>query len=164
MKKAAEAAVGALKTLLAVVLVGLVFVSCTNIVLRYVFEVNWLAADELQVFVMIGLAFLGTIVVSAESRQLRLDLLGQINAPWLQFMLGTLESTVAALVCGFVAYHSWTFLLRIYAMGQKGGSSGIPMWVPHSAVTICFAALTLLALAKLLDRLLTFGSGARKSK
>lgn len=164
MKKAAGAAVGVLKTLLAVVLIGLVLVSCINIFLRYVLHVNWLAADELQVFIMIGLAFLGTIVVSAEGGQLRLDLLGHIRIPWLQSMLGILESVVTVVVCGFVAYHSWAFLVRTYSMGQKGGSSGIPMWVPHSAIVICFAALTLLALAKLLERLLTFGSGARSAK
>lgn len=153
MSKASTLALGLLKTLLAIVLIGLVLVSCANIFLRYVLEVNWLAAEELQVFVMIGLTFLGAIVVSVEEKQLRLNLLAQFHAPRLQMLLGMLESIVTALICGFVAYHSWGFLSRTYSMGQRGGSSGLPMWVPHSVVTICFVALAFVALAKLLSRL-----------
>ncbi|ODT66813.1 MAG: hypothetical protein ABS75_24800 [Pelagibacterium sp. SCN 63-23] len=164
MKKRAAAAIGLLKTVLAIVLIGLVLTSCVNIVLRYVFKLNWIAADELQVFVMIALAFVGTIVVSAEGRQLRLDLLGQIPSPLLQTVLSILESLVATLVCGFVAYHSWAFLMRAFAMGQKGGSSGVPMWIPHSTVTICFAALTLLALVTLVRKILSLGASARNAK
>lgn len=144
---------GALKTLLAVVLIGLVLANCVNVALRYVFKVNWIAADELQVFVMIGLAFLGTVVVSAERRQLRLDLVGQIRSASVRALIGVAEAVVTALVCGFVAYHSWAFLARVYTMGQKGGSSGVPMWLPHATVTICFIALTLLALGSLLRQL-----------
>ncbi|WP_164512225.1 TRAP transporter small permease [Oceaniglobus ichthyenteri] len=164
MKKITETVTSTFKTLLALVLIGLVLISCANIFLRYVLEINWLAADELQVFIMIGLAFLGAIVVSVEQGQLRLDLLGQIDAPWLKSLLGVLESVVTVLVCGFVAYHSWAFLVRTYSFGQKGGSSGIAMWIPHSTVTICFAALTLLALARLAQRLFAVVSSLKGAK
>lgn len=161
MKRLTGAALSALKSLLAVVLIALVVTSCVNIVLRYLFKVNWLAADELQVFVMIGLAFLGTIVVSGEGRQLRLDLLGQISAPWLKTALAMAESLVAFVVCGFVAYHSWAFLMRAFAMGQKGGSSGVPMWIPHASVTLCFAVLSVLALASLIGHIWAAFAGKR---
>ncbi|PID36039.1 MAG: hypothetical protein CR993_06680 [Rhodobacterales bacterium] len=158
MFRAAEVATHVLVTFLALVLIGLVLVSCANIFMRYVLEINWLAADEIQVFIMIGLTFLGAIVVSAQEGQLRLNLLGQFHAPRLKALLGIIEAGVTALVCGFVVYHSWFFLSRVFSMGQRGGSSGIPMWIPHSVVTICFAMLTLIAVLKLLHRVRTFGT------
>lgn len=153
MVKAARVATQVFKTFLALVMIGLVLISCTNIFLRYVLEINWLAADELQVFIMIGLTFLGAMVVSAEGGQLRLNLLGQLDAPRLKWLLGLVEAAVTAGVCGFVAVHSWSFLSRVFSMGQRGGSSGIPMWIPHSVVTICFAMLCLIAVLRLLAQL-----------
>jgi TRAP-type C4-dicarboxylate transport system permease small subunit len=158
MVKAAEVATHVLKTILAFVMICLVLISCTNIFLRYVLEINWLAADEVQVFIMIGLTFLGAIVVSAEEGQLRLNLLDQLDAPRLKWLLRVIEAAVTAVVCGFVAYHSWSFLSRVLSMGQRGGSSGIPMWIPHSVVTICFVMLSLIAVVKLLIRLRSFVS------
>lgn len=156
-----QTAIGLLKTVLALVLVGLVLMSCANIVLRYLFKVNWIAADEIQVYTMIAIAFLGAIVVGAEGKQLRLDVLGQVASPRVQRLLRLFEALVATLVCGIVAYHSWAFLARAFAMGQRGGSSGIPMWIPHASVTVCFAALTLLGLLKTIEAIRSLSAGSR---
>lgn len=159
--KIIQMASGLLKTVLALALIGLVLMSCVNIVLRYLFNVNWIAADEIQVFIMIAIAFIGAVVVGAEGRQLRVDVLGQMATPIVQKLLGLLEALVSTLVCGFVAYHSWAFLARAFAMGQRGGSSGIPMWIPHASVTLCFAALTLLGLLKIVETIRSLSAGER---
>lgn len=106
---------------------------------------------------MIGLAFLGTIVVSAERMQLSIDLLGQFESPRFKAFLGLCQSAVTILICGFVTYQSWGVLVRIFRMGQKSGSAGIPMWIPHASITICFGALTLIGLLTLFRQVTTFG-------
>lgn len=141
------------KTALALLLIAAVFMSCTNIVLRYVLKVSWIAGDELQVFSMVALAFLGTIVVSAENRQLRLDFIAQAAGPSVRRGLSILEALLTIAICGSVTYHSWAFLARIFSMGQRGGSSGMPMWIPHGTVTICFAMLTVMGLFRLIHNL-----------
>ncbi|MFV0334471.1 MAG: TRAP transporter small permease [Tropicimonas sp.] len=153
MEKYLTGAARALKAVLGVCLVGLVLISCLNVLLRHVFEISWIAADEIQVFIMIGIAFLGTIVVSAERMSLSIEILGPMTTAPVRAVIDLLKSVVTVLVCGFVTVQSWAVLDRIFQMGQRGGSSGIPMWIPHASITICFGALTLIGLLHLLGQL-----------
>ena len=154
-----EQGIWALKTVLALVLIAAVVMSCANVFLRYVLKIGWIAGDEMQVFLMIAIAFLGTIVVSFEQRQLRVDALGHLFPERGRRFLNVFEALLTATVCGMVTYHSWMFLMRIFAMGQRGGTSGIPMWIPHATVTACFAALTLVGLLRLAQAVLRLSTG-----
>lgn len=144
-----ELGLSVFKTVLALILIGAVMMSCANVVLRYVFEISWVSGDELQVFVMVGLAFLGTIIVSFEKRHLRVDVLGHLLSERVRKGVEVFEILLTICICFAVTYWSWKFVSRLFDIGQSAGASGLPMWIPHASVTICFAMLGTLSLLRL---------------
>ena len=72
---------GVIKVALALLLMAAVLLNCANIFSRYFFNETYLGSDELQVFAMILIAFLGTICISNEQQHLRMDVLSHYLRP-----------------------------------------------------------------------------------
>ncbi len=138
-----------LRRALGVLLIAAVLLNCLNIATRYFFDFSILSADELQVFAMVAIAFLGTICVSAERQHLRMDVLRQAVGPRFRRVLDVLESLVTVAICGLMGWVSWQFVARVYRLGQRSGMADLPMWIPHATVTLAFTATALLALMRL---------------
>lgn len=134
---------------LALLLIAAIALNCANIFARYFFNVSYLASDELQVFAMIAIAFLGTIAISAERQHLRMDVFVQTASPRAKRVLALCEALLTAVLAGFMAWTSAEFVQRIYSMEQRSGMADLPMWLPHGTVTLGFAAVALLALLRL---------------
>ena len=47
----------------------------TNVLGRYLFGISLLGSDEVQVFIMVGMTFLGAAVVTRRNLHLRMDVL-----------------------------------------------------------------------------------------
>lgn len=137
-----------LRTALAVLLVAMVLFSCLNIVLRQFFATTFLAGDELLVFAMVVIGFLGALCVSAERAHLRMDVLVQVVPPPVRIALAVIEALLTASVAGLTTWYSVAFVDRVIAIGQRSGMANLPMWIPHGAVTICFAGITVLAVLR----------------
>ena len=54
-----------------------VLLNFTNVVGRYLFGISLLGSDEVQVFIMVGMTFLGAAVVTRRNEHLRMDVLVQ---------------------------------------------------------------------------------------
>lgn len=137
---------GGIGVLLAVLLIAAVALNCTNIIARYFFNFSLLSGDELQVFAMIIITFVGSIVISAEHRHLRMDVFLQTACARARRVIALLEAVVTLVMGGVMSWASFEFVRRIYAMDQRSGMADLPMWIPHSAITLCFAAIALIAL------------------
>lgn len=140
---------GAIQVALAYLLMALVLLCCTNIVLRYFFGTSYLAADELQVFGMVAIAFLGAISISSERQHLRMDVLVHSAPKSVKKMLGLLESLVTAGAAGVMAWASAQFVQRVHMMDQRSSMADLPMWLPHGTVTVCFGVIALIALLRI---------------
>ena len=138
----------ALRVGLALLLIVAIALNCANIFARYFFSVSYLPSDELQVFAMIVIAFLGTIAISAERQHLRMDVFVQAASPRVKRVLALSEAVVTAFFAGLMALASIAFTQRIYTMDQRSGMADLPMWLPHGTVTLCFTAVALLALLR----------------
>ncbi|NLZ09906.1 MAG: TRAP transporter small permease [Alcaligenaceae bacterium] len=148
---------GAIQAALAFVLMAMVLLCCANIVLRYFFDISYLAADELLVFGMVVIAFLGAISISSERQHLRMDVLVHSAPPAVKWLLGILESLVTVGAAGFMTWASAGFVQRVYAMDQRSSMADLPMWLPHGTVMVCFGAITLIALLRIPQLLKTEG-------
>ncbi len=138
--------------LLGAALIVAVLVNVVNVVSRYGFNHAITGADELQIYLMIGLAFLGGLVAHIRRRHLRMDVLTRHFPPRAARLLAGVEALLAIAVCGLMTWVSWTYTIRIFKIGSHSENAHIPMWMPHSVLAISFTLMTLVGLIRLFMR------------
>lgn len=159
--RAFEGLTRAIERALALAFVFAVALNFANVVGRYALGKSIMGADEVQIYIMVCMAFLGAAVVSWRRQHLRMDVLVQFFPRWLRAFLRAAELALVVLLAGFVLVHSSSYAWRMLSLGHLSDNAGIPMWIPHSAVGIGFGLIALIALwrAVLLARGRT-GAGA----
>jgi C4-dicarboxylate transporter DctQ subunit len=108
--------------------------------------------DELQIYLLVALAFFGSVVASVRGQHLRMDVLTRFFPQGINRVLRALEAVGAVVLCGFVCFISTSYALRMAQIGTVSENAHIPMWMPHGVVALAFAALTLVGAAELLLR------------
>jgi TRAP-type transport system small permease protein len=131
--------------------VGLNFVSAAA---RYLGGRAILGADELQVYAMVWLVFLGSAIVSWRNLHLRMDVISAKARGTVATLRDVFEGVLSMAVCGVMSWVSLTFVLQIHEMGQRSDGAGIPMWIPHAAVFVGFVLMTIAAAYGLFKSLL----------
>src|SRR5690349_19305728 len=143
--KAIVKSVDALTTLvervLAVALLFGISLNFINVVGRYVFGYALNGVDEIEIYILIWISFLGAAAVTWRGLPLRMD--GRINAcpAPLRFAVWLCETLVFIAVAGFVAWQSFKYVERIYALGAVSDIAHVPTWIPHSAVAVSFGLM-----------------------
>ena len=136
-----------LRVLLGVILLVMVAVNVVNAAARYLAGVQWIGSDEFLVFSQVWIVMIGLAVVTAERRNLALDLLAGTRAVRLRRLRDVLTGAVTALACGYAAFQSFGFIGRIAALDQKSMALELPMAIPHAGVFVGFVATALVAAA-----------------
>ena len=134
---------------LAILLIAAVLLNVFNIGARYFFNYSLLGSEELQIFAMVTIAFLGAICVSAERQHLRMDVVLQLLSPRWRQRLAIVESVLTIAICSLMTWISWQFVMRLVRLGQRSGMAEVPMWIPHLTVTLSFVCMALLAALRL---------------
>ena len=138
--------------LVAYALVLAVLVNFANVVARYGFHKPILGADELQIFLMIWMTFLGVVVVTWRRMHLRMDLVAARLPAFARGWLRLAELLVAAVVAALVFGESWRYAARMLEVGRRSDALGIPVWISHSSVAIAFALMGLISVYRLTQR------------
>lgn len=138
-----------LELILGVALIAIVLLNFANVVGRYVFNHSLLGAEEVQVYTMIWMAFLGAAIVTWRNMHLRMDAIA-INFPKpLQTALRWAEAALAIGVVGYaITQSSWSYVNRIFAFGSKSDVAHLPMWIPHSAVLVGLALVIVMLILR----------------
>jgi len=131
---------------LAVCFVFAVALNFGNVVGRYGFGVSLLGADELQIFIMVGMTFLGAAVVTRRNMHLRMDVLVRFLPRPLQIFLRVAEQLLLVTLAGFVLTQSTFYAQRMMMIGRTSDMAGIPMWIPHATVALGFGLILVVAL------------------
>jgi TRAP-type C4-dicarboxylate transport system permease small subunit len=139
---------------LALALIAGIALNFVNVVGRYVVGTTLTGVDEIEIYILIWIAFLGAAVVTWRGDHLRMDvLLGACPQP-LRAAIGVIEACVFAGVAGFVAVESFIYVEKIYALGAVSDIARVPTWFPHSAVVIGFGAMAAIVVGRLIGRAL----------
>ena len=150
LNRALDSVAAAVSLLLGLALMLAVVINVANVVGRYGFNRPIEGADEVQIFLMIGLAFLGALVAHIRRRHLRMDVLARRFPPALARLVAAAEDLAAVAVCGLLTWVSLSYTLRIWRLGSHSENAGIPMWIPHSVLVVAFGAMTLVGATRLL--------------
>lgn len=141
----AKAAERVLRTLLGLLLLALVAVNVVNAASRYLVGSQWIGSDEFLVYGQVWIVMLGLAVVTAERRNLALDLLVGGRFGRLRRARDVVTGLVTMVACGYAAWQSWLFIGRIASLGQTSMALGLPMAIPHAALFVGFAATAAVA-------------------
>lgn len=136
----------AMELLLAVLFIFAILLNFSNVVGRYLFGVSLIGADEIQIYIMVGMSFLGAAVVTRRDRHLRMDVIAKSLPMHVQRALRLFEQLLLIVAALFVVVQSTSYALQMIAIGRTSDMAGIPMWIPHGTVAVGFA-LVLLASA-----------------
>jgi TRAP-type C4-dicarboxylate transport system permease small subunit len=137
-----------LELTLALAFIAAVVLNFMNVVGRYLFGLSLLAADEVQVFVMVAMTFLGAVVVTRRNQHLRMDVLVRFMPSWLGPLLRIVEPLLLVVLAGFVVSQSWFYASQMLRIGRRSDMAGIPMWIPHGLVALGFGLILIVALKR----------------
>lgn len=152
MHKAIDAAARFIEAVLALVLIGAVLLNFVNVIGRYGFGASLFAADELQTYSMVYMAFVGAAVATWRGLHLRMDVLLLRLPAKVQALQGTVELVLIVVLCGLVTYVAWQYVGQMYSLGARSQTAQIPMWIPHLAIGLGFGLMVFVALLRLFDK------------
>jgi C4-dicarboxylate transporter, DctQ subunit len=141
-----------LSRLVGVALIVAVLINVVNVVGRYVFDHALTGADDLEIYLMICIAFSGGLIAHIRQRHLRMDVLSRHLPPVLGRLVKGAEALLAIAVCGMMTWVSWNYTLKIFRIGSHSENAHIAMWIPHSLLAVSFTLMTLAGLARLFSR------------
>jgi TRAP-type C4-dicarboxylate transport system permease small subunit len=134
---------------LALAFILAVLLNFANVVGRYLLGVSLLGSDEVQVFIMVGMTFIGAAVVTRRNAHLRMDvLLRFLPAPAL-VVLRIVEQVLLVGLAGFVLTQSYFYAWQMWLIGRTSDMAGVPMWIPHATVALGFGLILAVAVWRL---------------
>ncbi len=146
----AEGLAGALRLGIGVLLIFMMLLNGANAFGRFVLGRSIVGADEVLIFSMIWLVFLGAAVATWKRRHLSIDLLRPRLARAAQRWFLVLYGLTLALVCLFVAAQSHGVILQLGRIDQRSMAAQIPMTIPHAAVIVGLGLAALFALVQVI--------------
>jgi TRAP-type transport system small permease protein len=152
LHQAVDAVAAWIERLLALVLIGAVLLNFANVVGRYGFGVGLSAADELQTYSMVYMAFLGAAVASWRGLHLRMDVLLTRFPPILRRILGVTEILLVIVLGGLVTWVASQYVGQMHSLGALSQTAQIPMWIPHAAIGAGFGLMVVVGLLQLFAR------------
>ncbi len=135
----------AIELALALAFIAAVLLNFGNVVGRYLLGVSLIGSDEVQVFIMVAMTFLGAAVVLRRNQHLRMDVLVRFMPAGVQLSLRIAEQLLLIALAGFVLSQSWYYARQMFRIGRTSDMAGVPMWVPHGAVALGFALMLAIA-------------------
>lgn len=140
---------GRLKLAIGILLVLMVVLNAANAVGRYVFHRSINGADEILVYAMVWLVFLGAAAVTWEARHLRIGFLAAKLPERLQVGLNIIQILTLAGLCLLVCVQSIDVIGQLGKIGQRSMAAEIPMTVPHTAIALGLGLCVLFACLRL---------------
>lgn len=132
--------------IIACVILGGIVINGANVIGRYVYLSPIIWAEELMIYGMVWTVFVGAVLVTWDSRHLKMDLVSNtLPSPWKEILNGI--SVLAFLaVCVFVVPQNWTVFHLMIQNDQRSIVAEIPMSIPHFALLLGFVLMFLAVL------------------
>lgn len=142
-----------IELVLALAFIVAVLLNFGNVIGRYLFGISLLGADEVEVFIMVAMTFLGAVVVTRRNAHLRMDVLVRFMPPAVRLVLRVAEQVLLIVLAGFVLSQSYFYAGQMLKLGRTSDMAGVPMWIPHGTVTLGFGLILAIAGWRLITEL-----------
>lgn len=161
--RAFNVATRALEVVLAIAFIVALLLNFINVMGRYLYGFTYLGSDEVQIYIMVWMAFAGAAIVTWRDQHLRMDVVLRCFPSAVQQWITLLTLVVFLVMSVFVVVESSAYVSRLFAMGQTSDMAGIPMWLPHSAILLGFAMMVVMTSAAIFKVARSMFASIRKS-
>lgn len=144
---------------LALGLILAILLDFMNVIGRYTGAFSVLGIDEVEIYILIWIAFIGAAAVTWRRQHLRMDVFVEACPAYVRRFIVVIEMTVMLVITAFVGAQSYAYVAKIFTLGSVSDIAGIPMWIPHSAVCLGFFAMAAIILVRGFERLRTPHAG-----
>jgi len=138
----------AVERVLGIALVAAISLNFVNVIGRYVAGFTLTGVDEVEIYVLVAITFMGTAVVFWKGGHLRMDVLLNACPPVVRKSVAVAETVVTLAVALLMAFQSLRYVQRIHALGAVSDIAHVPTFIPHSAVFVCFAAIVVMVILR----------------
>lgn len=135
---------------LGLLLIAMVLLNVANALSRYLLGQAIEGSDEMLVFGMVWVVFLGAAFVTADRRHLCFDVVSRSLPPRIRYLVQYAGDLITILLLGFVVLQSLDVVGRLATLGQRSMAAAIPTYIPHSAILVGFGLSALILLAAFL--------------
>lgn len=135
---------------LGLLLIAMVLLNVANALSRYLLGQAIEGSDELLVFGMVWVVFIGAAFVTVDRRHLCFNVVSESLPPRARIFVQIVSDLFVILLLGFVALQSLDVVGRLAALGQRSMAASVPTYIPHSAILAGFGLSALVLLAALL--------------
>lgn len=143
--------------LIAWLTLAMVLITCTVVVLRYVFDLGWIAMQESVTYLHALVFMLGAAYTLKHDGHVRVDILYRKLSPRGQAWVDLLGALLLLLpVCGFIFWVSWDYVAASWSLLEGSrDAGGLPLvYLLKSAIPAMAALLILQGIAQALRNLL----------
>jgi len=140
-----------LEKLLGLALIVAVVINFVNVVGRYILGSTFISADEVQIYIMVYIAFLGAAVATWRRIHLRMDVLVQRLPGGIKAALAAAELILILVLASLVLYVSSGYVRQMAGLDARSQNAGIAMWIPHSAIVLGFGLIAVLAVLQIVQ-------------
>jgi TRAP-type C4-dicarboxylate transport system permease small subunit len=140
-----------IQAITAVLMLIAVAVNFANIIGRYVFFAPIASAEEVMLFLMVGMVFLGNSVVGWQGKQLRMDVLLHAMPPAVSRALDIIADLTMIVVCIILIVLGWPAVQMLAEFDQRSEAADIPLVIPQALVPIGLGLNAFLVGARLID-------------
>lgn len=113
-------------------------INVANVVARHIFHAPFIWAEEILVFIMAWVIFIGIILVSRREGHLKMDLIAASFPHRTTNYIKILTELITTAVCLVVSWASYQVLTTLWSYGQRSVAAEIPMVIPHFAIPLGF--------------------------
>jgi C4-dicarboxylate transporter DctQ subunit len=123
------------------IMVGIIFL---DVILRYFFKSGTNVSDDVSVYAMVFVAFVGAAWTTKLGKHVSVDILFQRFPKTTQVWVHAITTCVSTLILFVVSWSTvnWVIYLRINGWSSVGMMNE-PMWIPLSAIPIGFVLWSL---------------------
>lgn len=139
------------RSILVLILMGMVFLSCLQIVLRNLFASGIPSLDILLRHLTLALAFIGASLATREEKHLRIDIVPRmISGRWGR-IISILTHMISVLVCLIFARAGWNFVV-LEQQSETLFVLNTPLWVPKMIIPFGFLLIAFRMVLKILEK------------
>ncbi len=125
-------------------LVAMTLLISTDVFMRYILNSPIFWAEEIAVFMQIGMVFIGAAAVTRKGSHITIDLISSIahNKVFLDIIKCVASFIGVAFGATYISY-AYPYAIWGSTSGQVSASLGIPLWIPYSTVLVGSVLITL---------------------
>ena len=141
--------VAGIQFLTATLLLIAIALNFANIVGRYIFNAPIASAEEVMLFLLVAVVFLGNSVVGWENRQIRMDVVLHLMPPALRRFFEVLADLAMIAVSIALIVFAWPVIDMLAEFDQRSQAANVPLYIPQSLIPIGLGLTALLTAARL---------------